>query len=175
VKTYTDAELKEILEKHWKWLKGKEGGQHAYLRGAYLRDADLRGADLRETILSEINWLAYIGIVPGTNGKARAYKIVTKDGTGAFYPGINYLKSNTVECDYFDSDVNLHCSNGINLATFQWCLDAKIDSTYRLLMMEFDVASDNVCVPIATDGKFRVRKASVVGECDWNGNLLQVE
>ncbi len=44
--------------------------------------------------------------------------------------------------------------------------------TYRLLLMEFDANPDNVCVPIATDGKFRVSKAARVGECDWNGNLL---
>ena len=45
-------DLKEVLEKHKKWLNNKPGGkrvdlQDADLRGADLRGADLRGADLR--------------------------------------------------------------------------------------------------------------------------------
>ena len=43
----TELELKEILEKHNKWLNNKDGGEKADLRGADLRGADLRGADLR--------------------------------------------------------------------------------------------------------------------------------
>ncbi len=39
--------LKEILDKHKKWLMDKEGGAQADLCGADLRGADLRGADLR--------------------------------------------------------------------------------------------------------------------------------
>ena len=38
--------LKEILEKHQKWIIGAEDGKRAYLRGADLRGADLRGANL---------------------------------------------------------------------------------------------------------------------------------
>ena len=213
MKTYTETELKEILQKHWKWAHEEEGGQRADLQradlqgadlrgadlqraylqradlrgadlqradlqGAYLRGlqgADLRGADLRETILSGINWLSYIGIVPDVNGKARAYKVVTSDGIGISYQGINYLTTTDVEGDGFDPDVRNDCSHGVNLATFQWCLNAKSNNSYRLLMMEFDVNPGNVCVPIGTDGKFRVRAAHRVGECDWNGNLLSAK
>ena len=38
--------LKEILEKHQKWIVGAEDGKRADLRGANLRGADLRGVDL---------------------------------------------------------------------------------------------------------------------------------
>ena len=38
--------LVDILEKHLKWLYGKEGGEHADLCGANLCGADLCGADL---------------------------------------------------------------------------------------------------------------------------------
>lgn len=54
--------LKEIIEKHACWLRGKPGGaradlydadlSYADLHGAYLREANLRGADLREANLS---------------------------------------------------------------------------------------------------------------------------
>ena len=43
--------LNEILDKHEKWVKNKDGGERAYLSGADLREADLRGADLRGAYL----------------------------------------------------------------------------------------------------------------------------
>ena len=49
----TNDELREIIEKHKKWLKNQEGGERADLRGADLRDADLRGADLRDADLRD--------------------------------------------------------------------------------------------------------------------------
>ena len=39
--------IKEILDKHKKWLLGEGGGERANLRNADLCEADLRGADLR--------------------------------------------------------------------------------------------------------------------------------
>ena len=43
--------LKEILEKHQKWIVGAADGKRADLRGADLRGADLSMADLREADL----------------------------------------------------------------------------------------------------------------------------
>jgi len=56
MKTYTADELKAVVEKHGKWLRGEEGGERADLRvadlrGAYLQVADLRGADLQGAYL----------------------------------------------------------------------------------------------------------------------------
>lgn len=39
--TYTEAELKTILEKHQKWLNGEPDGKRANLEGANLEGADL--------------------------------------------------------------------------------------------------------------------------------------
>ena len=39
--------LKDILEKHRKWLNGEKGAERADLRGANLQGADLQGADLQ--------------------------------------------------------------------------------------------------------------------------------
>ena len=44
---FTVSELKEILDKHLKWIRGESGDNRANLRGADLRGANLRGADLR--------------------------------------------------------------------------------------------------------------------------------
>ena len=57
----TEKELKEILEKHRKWLNNEDGGQRANLSdvdlsGANLRDASLRGANLRGADLIGIQY-----------------------------------------------------------------------------------------------------------------------
>ena len=192
--------LAEIIGNHKKWLAGDDGQratlrdtdlqganlQRAYLRdadlqgadlqGADLRDADLQGADLQRanlqgTILERINWLAYIGIVPNKRGYAYAYKITTAKGEGIYQGGINYAQGKTFEVDKVDTDVNKECSYGINLATFSWCLNQSVDKTYRLFMFRFNT-KDAVC-PVASDGKFRVKKCTKVGECDWDGNLKE--
>jgi len=182
-------ELKQILREHKRWLDGEMGiradlqeanlrganlrGANlrgANLRGADLRGADLQGADLQETIYEDINWLAYIGIVPTTTGKARAYKLINKDGEGIYQGGINYLQADSFEVEAVDKDVDEQCSYGVNLATFAWCIRASQSQTNRLLLMEFNV-KDAVC-PVNSNGKFRVKKCKKIGECDWKGNLI---
>ena len=56
----TNEELKEVIEKHRKWLFDGDGGERANLRGANLRGSNLRGAnlsgaDLRGSNLSVAN------------------------------------------------------------------------------------------------------------------------
>jgi len=51
----TPEQLKDILEKHAKWLRDEEGGERANLRGANLRGADLWYADLRYANLRYAN------------------------------------------------------------------------------------------------------------------------
>ena len=46
MRKFTEAQLKEILEKHKKWVLGKDGGEKADLTGARLTYADLTDADL---------------------------------------------------------------------------------------------------------------------------------
>ena len=51
----TAKDIKDILDKHLKWLKDEDGGERANLCGANLRDADLRGANLRGANLRGAN------------------------------------------------------------------------------------------------------------------------
>jgi hypothetical protein len=51
-KTYTPDELKVILDAHYKWLKGQDGGSRADLTGAVLTRADLTGAVLTRADLT---------------------------------------------------------------------------------------------------------------------------
>ena len=55
MRTYTQKELKEILDLHKKWLNNEAGGCRANLRSADLRYADLRFADLRSADLRYAN------------------------------------------------------------------------------------------------------------------------
>ena len=50
-----NEKLKEILERHRKWLNDEDGGERADLYGANLREANLYGANLREANLREAN------------------------------------------------------------------------------------------------------------------------
>ena len=69
----TNAEIKQVLDLHKKWLNNEQGGERADLReadlyrtdlsgadlrGADLREADLRGADLRRADLrwADLRW-----------------------------------------------------------------------------------------------------------------------
>ena len=51
----SNMEIKAILEKHAKWVRGEGGGERADLRNADLRYADLRNADLRNADLRYAN------------------------------------------------------------------------------------------------------------------------
>ena len=166
----SQADLKEILEKHGKWCREEAGGQRAYLQGA-----SLQGADLTDTIMAGINWLSYIGII-AANGKAHAYKMTTDKGLSPItdHAPVDYLKEIEVTAD-LDKDTNETCGAGINLATFQWCLSNRQDKDWRLFIYEFDVTPENVCCPITSDGKFRVAKARRVCEVDWQGNIKGTE
>ena len=178
------TKLAEIIRDHKKWLANDGGSRadlsHADLSGADLSGADLSGADLSgadlsgaylsNTLLETINWLSYIGITPDKDGFAHAYKVINSIGEGCFQGGINYLAKTQFSVRKVDTDVYTQCSYGINLATFQWCLSEK-QSGYRLLLMRFNI-KDAVC-PVASDGKFRVKKCTKIGEVDWNGNLIK--
>ena len=50
-----NEKLKEILERHRKWLNKEDGGERANLYGANLRGANLRGANLRGANLRGAN------------------------------------------------------------------------------------------------------------------------
>jgi hypothetical protein len=55
MKTYEPEELKNILDKHRKWVMGESGGERANLSSANLRHADLRSANLSSANLSSAN------------------------------------------------------------------------------------------------------------------------
>ena len=141
------------------------------LERANLERVNLERANLVNTIYENMNWLAWMGIISDSKGYARAYKLIDQGGEGIFQGGLNYFDGTIFEVPKVDRNEFMQCSYGINLATFKWCLNNRQGKSNRLLLMKFKV-SDAIC-PVASDGKFRVRKCSRVGEVDWNNNLLK--
>ncbi len=136
----------------------------ANLRGADLLGADLRGADLWGA--SGVNKYIYTPLLMLRDQpeKIRAYKLVTADGEGPYNGGIKYVIGESYSIDDANCDERVQCAEGINLATLDWCLRNWREG-YRILIAEFG-AKDIAAIPIATDGKFRVHRCSIVGEKD---------
>ena len=150
--------------------------QCANLQGANLRGANLQGANLQGANLQGANLQGAMGcnkhrttdlfILLDQPGKVRAYKLVNKNGYGPYRNEIQYRTGQTYEAE-INPDENEQCGAGINLATLPWCMSGW-QPGYRILIAEFtikDPATD-ICIPIASDGKFRVRKCKIVGEKD---------
>ena len=177
-RTHADS-LKAAVEKA---VQSGANLSDAYLRGANLSganlsDAYLSGADLRGAYLSEAYLRGAEGFHPARVtsllmlhdqiGSIRAYKLVKSNGEGPFNGGIIYELGKSYEIADANTDVAEHCGAGINLATLDWCLQnlANAGDGARILIAEF-TAADIAAIPTATDGKFRVRKCTIVGEKD---------
>ena len=55
MRTFTDKQLREIIESHGRWLRGEEGGSRADLMCANLTEANLIDANLRGANLIDAN------------------------------------------------------------------------------------------------------------------------
>lgn len=103
--------LKEILEKHMKWLNEEAGGERADLYGADLSGADLSGADLCEANLRGAD--LYRADLRGTDlcgADLRGADLCEADLRGAHLSGADLSKANLQGTDL--SEANLH---GVNL------------------------------------------------------------
>jgi hypothetical protein len=150
----------------------------AYLARADLADADLAGAHLAGANLADANLArADLAGAKGINpwrasplmmlldqpGKIRAYKVVTAGGVGPFNGGITYKVGESYEVEA-NTDPTEQCGRGLHVASFDWCAREWREG-YRVLVLEFE-AKDIACIPLGTDGKFRLHRATVVGEVD---------
>ena len=146
------------------------------LHGANLDGADLGGADLREAGLRGAGLRGAEGInpylttpllilldqLPGT--RLRAYKLVDRYFAGPVNGGIKYKIGKLAEVRDANTDVNVLCAAGINVATLDWCMREWREGD-RILIVEF-LLEDIACVPTATDGKIRLFRCTPVGEKD---------
>ena len=172
----TGRVLFEVQTESWKVaveLAVKSGANlsRANLSGADLSGANLSRADLSGADLSGADGISKYILTPllfllDQPGAIRAYKLVNKKGEGPFNGGINYLDPNinSFSVSEINTDDTEQCGAGINLATLDWCIK-EWKPGYRILIMEF-TAQNIAAIPTATDGKFRVRQCTRVGEKD---------
>ncbi|MCY1277857.1 Pentapeptide repeats (8 copies) [compost metagenome] len=95
MKTYTQEELAEIIEKHRMWLEYEEGGERAnlsdaYLGGANLGGANLRRANLRDAYLSD----AYLGGAYLGGANLRRANLRDANLSDAYLGGANLRRAN---------------------------------------------------------------------------------
>ena len=137
----------------------------AYLSGANLSRAYLSGADLSRATGIQVELVNPLLILLDQPGAIRAYKLVDSEyrspiqSTGK----LTYTIGQTLEVKKADTDPNVQCGAGINVATLPWVM-AEWEPGYHILVVEF-TAADIAAIPIG-DGKFRVRRCTVVSEKD---------
>lgn len=149
----------------------------ADLSGADLSRANLYKADLSGANLSGASLSGAIGVnkylttplqlLRDQPGKIRAYKLVTQEGDSPMCrqngaQPINYRIGAAYEVQGANKNELAECGPGINLATLDWCLREWREG-FRILVAEFE-AADIAAIPIASDGKFRVTRCTIVGE-----------
>jgi uncharacterized protein YjbI with pentapeptide repeats len=147
----------------------------ADLSGANLTGANLTGAYLSGAYLSRANLSGANGIDPrrcndllmllDQPGAIRAYKLVADDYGSPIQTDhrLTYEVGKTVRVAKPDTDPTVLCGAGINLATLPWVM-REWTAGRRILLVEF-TAADIAAIPIG-DGKFRVRKVTVIRELD---------
>jgi uncharacterized protein YjbI with pentapeptide repeats len=133
----------------------------ADLKGANLREADLREADLRGAVnLPKVHY-SLLSILKHQKNKMTAFKYLNQNMTSP-YQDFKYKIGETYSTDSFEEDERILCGNGFNVATLNWCLlNTYQDLTKCYIEVEFD-PNDIIAIPFHTDGKFRVKKLTVV-------------
>jgi uncharacterized protein YjbI with pentapeptide repeats len=140
----------------------------ANLYKADLSGADLSGANLYRAIGVNKYLAAPLQLLRDQPGKIRAYKLVKQGGDSPMCrqqngaQPINYRIGAAYEVQGANKDELAECGSGINLATLDWCLREWREG-FRILVAEFE-AADIAAIPIASDGKFRVTRCTIVGE-----------
>ena len=133
----------------------------AYLSEADLSGAYLSGADLSRAIGVNKHITTSLYLLYDQIGKIRAYKLTKANDEGPTYGGIKYIVGETVSVNA-NTDENKQCSYGISVATLDWCIK-QWEKGHKIKMVEF-TRKDIACIPIGSDGKFRVSKCRVIAE-----------
>ena len=156
--------IKEILEKHKKWLLGEGGGERADLRGAdlcsaNLRNADLRGADLRGADLCSADLRgANLRNANLRNADLRGADLRSADLRGADLRGAK--NTDRVIWNIYTAFYPPQCPEKGAYTAFKKARD---------LIVELEIPADAMRSS-ATSRKCRASKARVISITDVSGN-----
>ena len=161
MRKFTKAQLKEILEKHKKWVFREDGGERADLTGADLTYADLTGVDLTDAQLT------YADL---TGAQLTGADLTYADLTGARLTGARLTGARGADKIMW------------NIYTTFYPLQCPETGAYvgykkaRGLIVKLEITADALRSS-ATSRKCRASKAEVLSITDIDGNIAaeQVE
>ena len=167
-------DLKEILEKHKKWLRGDDGGERANLSRADLSEADLSGADLYGADLYGAN-LSRANLSGANLSRA---DLSEADLSGADLSRADLSRADLSEADLSGADL----SGAKNVNDVIWslytafyplqCPEFGVYTAYKKaqgLIVELEIPAD-AKRSSATSRKCRASKARVISITDIDGN-----
>ena len=177
-------ELKAILGKHLKWLRGEDGGERANLFGANLSRADLSGANLSRADLSGANLFE-------ANLSRANLSGANLSGANLFEANLfeaNLFRANLSGADLFEANLsgaNLSGANYIEKAknlfypiacpeigAFVGWKKARVKTGGHECIVKLEITEDAVRSS-ATGRKCRCSKATVLEIQDLEGNVLE--
>ena len=160
-----EQELKDLLEKHRKWICREDGGECANLYGANLRGANLRGANLRGANL-------YGADLRGAN-------LYGADLYGANLRGANLYGADLYGANLYGADLygaNLYSAENIPFTPYS-CPDTGSFIGYKKAngyIVELEILSDaRRCS--ATTRKCRCDKAKVLSIQNIDGSMADIK
>lgn len=170
----TQQKLREILDKHTKWLNEEDGGERADLNGADLCGLSLRYADLSEANLFDANFFgANLRGASLIGADLRYANLIGANLTDAIlicadlrYANFSLATLNGAILDganYTGTILNLQCSEEGSFIAWKKLLD---DNIAKLLIPEDAKRSS------ATTRKCRASKAIVLAIYDKNGEEI---
>jgi len=162
-------ELKNILDKHLKWLRGENGGKRANLSGANLSGADLFGADLSGANLSRAN-------LSGANlsgANLSGANLSRANLSGANLSGANLSRADLSRADYIEKAKNLFYPIACpEIGAFVGWKKARVKTGGHECIVKLEITEDAVRSS-ATGRKCRCSKATVLEIQDLEGNVLE--
>jgi len=154
--------IKEVLEKHLKWLKGAEDGERANLSDANLSGADLRCANLSSADLSGAqNLLSSLNYMEAHFERTADGYIVYKTFGGQYEPPTHWkIEKGAVITEVVNPDRCTDCGSGINVAPLEW-----VKKNYKGAIWKCLIRWEWACgiiVPYMTDGKIRCERCELL-------------
>jgi len=167
-------ELKAILGKHLKWLRGEDGGERANLFGANLSRADLSGANLSRADLSGAN--LFEANLSGANlFEANLFEanLFRANLSGADLFEANLSGANLSGANYIEKAKNLFYPIACpEIGAFVGWKKARVKTSGHECIVKLEITEDAVRSS-AAGRKCRCSKATVLEIQDLEGNVLE--
>ena len=167
-------ELKAILGKHLKWLRGEDGGERANLFGANLSRADLSGANLSRADLSGAN--LFEANLSGANlFEANLFEanLCRANLSGADLFEANLSRANLSGANYIEKAKNLFYPIACpEIGAFVGWKKARVKTSGHECIVKLEITEDAVRSS-AAGRKCRCSKATVLEIQDLEGNVLE--